>query len=110
MLGCIQPMSSPMMKRMFGFASDGAGAVIFSCATAGGTIPPWAKPKATAAAKTVTANARLNSVLLLRFSGEGIWMGYMGTSCRERFPRHRNSEPAHGHNQSAYRLVWCDLW
>src|SRR5215470_6407568 len=73
-------MSSPMMKRMFGFASAGAGAVIFSCATAGATIPAWPKPKVTAAAKTVTANARLSSVLLLRFSVEGIWIGFMDTS------------------------------
>src|SRR5262249_10540367 len=31
-----------------------------------------------------TANARLSSVLQLRFSVEGIWMGFMGTSCRVR--------------------------
>ena len=84
MLGCIQPMSSPMMNRMLGLASAGAGAVIFSCATAEATIPAWPKPKVTAAAKTVTANARLSSVLQLRFSVEGIWIGFMGTPCHVR--------------------------
>src|SRR5262249_16851115 len=49
-----------------------------------------------------TANARLSVLLQLRFSVEGMWMGFMGTSCRE-VPRRRNSQPARGHNQSAPR-------
>jgi hypothetical protein len=75
-----------MMKRMFGFACVGAGAVIFSWATAGATISAWPKPKVTAAARTVTANDRLSSVLLLRFSIEGIWIAVMGASFAQRFP------------------------
>src|SRR5262245_49586869 len=105
MLGCIQPMSSPMMNMILGFASAGAGVVIFSCATAGGTIPDWPKPKVTAAAKTVAVNAQLSSVLQLRFSVEGIWIGFMGTSCGVRFPRRRHSRPARGYDQSARKSV-----
>src|SRR4051812_16731202 len=32
MLGCIHPMSSPMMKRMFGLPCAGAGALGLACA------------------------------------------------------------------------------
>src|SRR5215831_20613603 len=95
MLGCIQPMSSPMMNRILGLASAGAGAVIFSCASAEVVIPTWARPTVRATAKTGIAHGRL----LLRFAVEGIWIVFMGTSCRVKVPRLQNFAPARGHNQ-----------
>jgi hypothetical protein len=47
MLGCIQPMSSPIMKRIFGFCS---------CATAGTAEPTVPKPAARIAATAVIAS------------------------------------------------------
>src|SRR5262249_50219690 len=45
MLGCIQPMSSPMMKRMLGFAPCEVWACGWGCATAGRLIAiPSATP------------------------------------------------------------------
>ena len=70
MLGCIQPMSSPMMKRMFGCCGAGAGVVIFSCATAGATVPTAAMPTARSAANAVDKLNRLSFVLSLRLTPE----------------------------------------
>src|SRR5262249_53909101 len=84
MLGCIQPMSSPMMNRMLGLASAGAAAVIFSCASAGVVIPTETKPRERAAAKTSVAQAKWSFSLTLLFSVEGIWIGFMGPSCHVR--------------------------
>jgi hypothetical protein len=58
MLGCIKPISSPMMNRMFGFfssAAAGTGVAIFSCATAGAGVAIGAKPRAMTSAKKVSA-------------------------------------------------------
>src|SRR5262249_49992207 len=86
MLGYIQPMSSPMMKRKLGLASVGAGAVIFSCATAGVVIPTEAKATGRAAAKTVVARAQWSFALLLRCSDEGIWIAVMACLLSQRPP------------------------
>ena len=83
MLGCIQPMSSPMMKRMLGFFSAGVGVVIFSCATAGAAVTTAAKPTARSAAKAIGALVRL------RLPPEEIWIVLMGTSC-DGCPRQRS--------------------
>src|SRR5262245_11270923 len=82
MLGCIQPMSSPMMNRMFGFFSSvaaGAGVgSIFVCATAGAGVTIGAKPRGTTAAKAVITRETLRFILLS--CSKGICMG---TSCDE---------------------------
>ena len=49
MLGCIQPMSSPMMNRMFGFRAPEP--------LAGATGPKTAIPSASALAQRVSVNA-----------------------------------------------------
>ena len=76
-----QPTSSPMMTRMLGFFSAGAGVVIFSCATAGAAVPTAAKPTARSAANAVIALVCLSCVRLGRSSVEGIWIVLMSTSC-----------------------------
>src|SRR5262249_44802552 len=94
MLGCIQPMSSPMMNKMLGLVpcvAAGAGVAIFSCAfscaTAGVGVDIAAKARGTTTAKAVIAHA-LGFVLLLRFSVEGICTIFTGTSCHEVPPVH----------------------
>jgi hypothetical protein len=62
-------MSSPMMKRIFGFASPGAGAVIFSCATAG-LAPKAVRPTAKAAPRSDVVPRRDIAILLMPFLRE----------------------------------------
>jgi hypothetical protein len=100
--GCIQPMSSPMMKRMFGLVScveAGAAGVVFSCATVGTAITAWPRPTVKAA-RTVIARGRLSLFLLLGFLGEK-WTMCMATSYR----CHRHFSATFGHNQSDRRSI-----
>ena len=52
MLGCIQPMSSPMMKRMFGFCG---------CCASAARKPPQNVTTAVAAAITLKSNLRFTN-------------------------------------------------